>query len=72
MFDKFHRVDNRDVRTVGGTGIGLFLTKNLVEAHHGRIWLDSEYGKGTTFYFSLPIKHIEEIGGASLGARVSA
>jgi two-component system sensor histidine kinase VicK len=60
MFQRFHRVDNRDTRTVGGTGIGLHLTKGLVEGHHGRIWLDSEYGKGSTFYFTLPITQEED------------
>ena len=43
-----HRVDNRDTREVGGTGIGLYLVKHLVEAHHGTIWVDSEVGEGTT------------------------
>jgi signal transduction histidine kinase len=54
VFDRFHRVDNRDTREVGGTGIGLFLVKHLVEAHGGEIWVESELGKGSTFTFALP------------------
>lgn len=55
VFDRFHRVDNRDTREVGGTGIGLFLVKHLVEAHGGEIWVESEIGKGSTFNFTLPL-----------------
>jgi two-component system phosphate regulon sensor histidine kinase PhoR len=54
VFDRFHRVDNRDTREVGGTGIGLFLVKHLVEAHGGEIWVESELGKGSCFTFTLP------------------
>lgn len=54
VFERFHRIDNRDTRKVGGTGIGLYLVKHLVEAHGGTIWVDSEVGKGTTFTFALP------------------
>jgi two-component system phosphate regulon sensor histidine kinase PhoR len=54
VFDRFHRVDNRDTREVGGTGIGLYLVKHLVEAHGGKIWVESEYGKGSSFIFELP------------------
>ena len=54
IFDRFHRVDNRDTREVGGTGIGLYLVKHLVEAHGGRIWVESEVGKGSSFIFTLP------------------
>lgn len=54
VFDRFHRVDNRDTREVGGTGIGLFLVKHLVEAHGGEIWVESEVGKGSCFTFTLP------------------
>ncbi len=56
VFDRFHRVDNRDTREVGGTGIGLYLVKHLVEAHGGKIWVESKVGKGTTFFFTLPEK----------------
>ncbi|HET6456230.1 MAG TPA: ATP-binding protein [Armatimonadota bacterium] len=56
IFDRFHRVDNRDTREVGGTGIGLYLVKHLVEAHGGKIWVESEVGKGSNFLFTLPEK----------------
>ena len=56
IFDKFERVDNRDTREVGGTGIGLFLVKHLVDRHGGNVWADSEVGKGSTFHFELPLE----------------
>ncbi|HOF88930.1 MAG TPA: ATP-binding protein, partial [Armatimonadota bacterium] len=55
IFDRFHRVYSGDSQRVGGTGIGLFLVKSLVEAHHGAIWVESTLGKGSTFYFTLPL-----------------
>ena len=54
IFDRFHRIDNRDTRKVGGTGIGLYIVKHLVEAHGGRVWAESELGKGSRFIFELP------------------
>lgn len=56
VFERFHRVDNRDTRKVGGTGIGLYLVKHLVEAHGGKIWVESEVGQGSSFIFTLPLK----------------
>lgn len=56
IFERFHRVDNRDTREAGGTGIGLFLVKHLVERHGGQIWVESEEGKGSTFIFRLPLE----------------
>lgn len=56
IFEKFERVDNRDTREVGGTGIGLFLVKHLVERHGGTVWAESEFGKGSTFSFRIPLK----------------
>jgi two-component system phosphate regulon sensor histidine kinase PhoR len=55
VFDRFHRVDNRDTRKVGGTGIGLYLVKHFVEAHGGKIWVESEVGKGSQFIFEMPM-----------------
>jgi PAS domain S-box-containing protein len=54
LFQKFYRVDNSATRTVGGTGLGLFICKKIVELYHGRIWAESEVGKGSTFYINLP------------------
>jgi two-component system phosphate regulon sensor histidine kinase PhoR len=55
IFERFHRVDNRDNREIGGTGIGLYLVKSMVEAHHGTVDVQSELGKGSTFIINLPL-----------------
>jgi signal transduction histidine kinase len=54
IFQKFYRVDNRDTREIGGTGLGLYLVKQRIEAMNGRIWAESEVGKGTKFIILLP------------------
>jgi PAS domain S-box-containing protein len=56
IFTKFFRASNARKMESGGSGLGLFITKNIIEAHGGKIWFESEEGKGTTFYFTLPIK----------------
>ena len=56
IFEKFERIDNRDTRQAGGTGIGLFLVKHLVELHGGSINAQSTCGAGTTFTFELPVR----------------
>ncbi|MBN1153926.1 HAMP domain-containing protein [candidate division KSB1 bacterium] len=56
IFNKFYRVtDNEEVRDIEGSGLGLSLAKEIVELHYGSIWVESELGKGSTFYFSLPV-----------------
>ncbi len=55
VFTKFFRGSNVVKMETEGTGLGLFITKNIVEAHDGKIWFESEEGKGTTFYLTIPI-----------------
>lgn len=54
LFQKFYRVDNSATRTVGGTGLGLFICRKIIELYNGRIWAESEVDKGSTFYINLP------------------
>ncbi len=54
VFDKFYRCQTNDVEEIEGTGLGLAIVKSVVERHNGRVWLESEVGKGTVFLVSLP------------------
>ena len=54
LFQKFYRVDNSATRTIGGTGLGLFICKEIIDMYNGRIWAESTLGSGSTFYINLP------------------
>lgn len=57
LFDRYYRVDNTSMR-FEGLGLGLFISSEILKRHHGKIWIESQLGKGSTFYFSLPISHV--------------
>ena len=54
IFERFRQIDGSSTREHGGTGVGLYLCAQLVRMHHGRIWVDSTWGKGSNFSFSIP------------------
>ena len=56
IFTEFRQVDATVTREFGGTGLGLSITKKFVEMHGGRIWVESEIGKGCTFFFAVPLR----------------
>jgi signal transduction histidine kinase len=56
IFEEFQQADSSITRKKGGTGLGLSIAKRIIEMHGGRIWVESEPGKGSTFYFTLPMR----------------
>jgi len=63
VFGRMYRIEQRLTPEIGGVGLGLAICRGLIEAHGGRIWVESEVGKGSTFYFTLPIETTTEIRG---------
>ncbi len=67
MFERFYRSGRREAYQQRGTGLGLALVKSIVERHHGRVWVDSQLGKGSKFYISIPYRQpVKPNGGSKL------
>ncbi|HLA49120.1 MAG TPA: ATP-binding protein, partial [Candidatus Saccharimonadales bacterium] len=60
LFQKFYRVDSSMTRSIGGTGLGLYISRKLIEMYNGHIWVESQLGKGSTFFINLPRLSVEQ------------
>lgn len=56
IFSEFRQVDSSITREYGGSGLGLSIAKRLIEMHNGSIWAESQVGKGSIFYFQIPLR----------------
>jgi PAS domain S-box-containing protein len=61
LFQKFYRIDSSKTRTIGGTGLGLYIARTIVELHNGRIWIESKPDGGSHFYVSLPRLNTQQV-----------
>jgi signal transduction histidine kinase len=55
VFDRYYRIESKHTQHIAGFGIGLYLSAEIVRQHHGKIWVESQSGVGSTFHFSLPL-----------------
>jgi two-component system CheB/CheR fusion protein len=58
LFDRYYRIEDVNTTGVSGFGLGLYLSAEIIQRHRGRVWVESELGKGSTFYFNLPIASV--------------
>jgi signal transduction histidine kinase len=56
IFEEFQQADNSATKKKGGTGLGLSISRRIVEMHGGKLWVESEVGKGSVFQFTLPVQ----------------
>jgi two-component system, OmpR family, sensor histidine kinase VicK len=70
LFQKFYRVDSSKTRTIGGTGLGLYISRTIIELFNGRIWVESKLNEGSHFYISLPRLNNQQV--QSLTQQLSA
>jgi two-component system sensor histidine kinase VicK len=55
LFERFYRVEGENTNSIAGFGIGLYICKEIIEGHQGQIGVESNLGKGSTFWFTLPL-----------------
>ncbi|MBB6108227.1 two-component system, chemotaxis family, CheB/CheR fusion protein [Mucilaginibacter lappiensis] len=55
LFDRYYRIESEQTQNISGFGLGLYLSAEIIQRHKGKVWVESEMGKGSTFYFSLPL-----------------
>jgi len=60
LFEKFYRGVQRDAKKQSGTGLGLAIVKSIAERHNGKVWVESQLGKGSTFYLMIPIRQPQQ------------
>ena len=72
LFTKFHQIDSSSTRNYGGNGLGLYISKVIVESHNGKIWIESENGTGTDVHISLPLKQDNQFSASSRSPSLSA
>lgn len=63
IFERFYRVFDTTDKTFPGLGIGLYISSEIIKRHHGRVWVESDTGKGSKFYFSLPLNRVKRANG---------
>lgn len=65
VFEKMFRADNIKQLDVSGSGLGLYIVKSMVDKFNGKIWFESEVGKGSTFYVTIPLSGMEQVEGSA-------
>lgn len=61
LFDRYYRIENKHTKGLAGFGLGLYLCSEIIQRHRGEVWVESTFGKGSTFYFSLPLSNPESV-----------
>jgi two-component system CheB/CheR fusion protein len=59
LFDRYYRIESVQTQAISGFGLGLYLSAEIIQRHNGKVWVESEMGKGSTFYFSIPALPVE-------------